>query len=709
MLRSFGLKSQLYGGFALIAIFVIILGAYNALSARASSGKFTDYRETARESIAFAEIESQINALRTAAFTYRIDEADADPEDVTRANRALIQAVQDAEAFVSNAEADEDLLELLDAAEDYGAAFNEFAERSTELGRIVEEELSARGASLRQQMGSAIEALRAAGETDAAFTVAEARRRLLLARYYVDEAFESDSPADREQARAEVNAAEAQVENLDQDLAGRIGELGGLARGLSEYEDVLTRVLSLHEAAERVATDQVDQIGPRMTSEINELRQGVVDRQNTLGPELSAAFNAQQAFAGIIAVVGAIIALIASFIIARIILTQIGRIIHALASIRSGDLGIEISIDGRKDEIGQLRKAVIDLRDGEQERMRLQAETDAAHAERDARTKATEKAVKIFADKVRAILETLNSRTLDLRNTADQLKSMSETANDRARVSDTAATEAASNVETVAAAAEELSGSIQEIARQTAEASTTVRESAQVAEASRTDIEGLVKQAEQIGDVIDLINDIAEQTNLLALNATIEAARAGEAGKGFAVVANEVKALSAQTAKATDSIADLVKGIQGSVGSSVERIRDVAQMSSRLEETMSAIASAVEQQSAATHEISDTTTKTAESTNQMAGGMREVTESIAAAQTGAGVVTGASDEFNEQAETLTDAVREFFMALRIGPLDRREDEDPNYPGPERRGEGGDLLLSEAEAEAEVEAEAKDAA
>ena len=125
-----------------------------------------------------------------------------------------------------------------------------------------------------------------------------------------------------------------------------------------------------------------------------------------------------------------------------------------------------------------------------------------------------------------------------------------------------ASDEASSNVRSVAAATEEMTGSIAEISRQVHESNRIAGEAVNQAEVTNARINELSKAALRIGDVVNLITTIAEQTNLLALNATIEAARAGDSGRGFAVVAQEVKALAAQTAKATNEISSQIAGMQ---------------------------------------------------------------------------------------------------------------------------------------------------
>src|SRR5581483_3187990 len=148
------------------------------------------------------------------------------------------------------------------------------------------------------------------------------------------------------------------------------------------------------------------------------------------------------------------------------------------------------------------------------------------------------------------------------------------------------------------------------------------------AEETNGKVQGLADAAQKIGDVVRIISEIASQTNLLALNATIEAARAGEAGKGFAVVASEVKTLATQTAKATDEITGQVQSIQSATSSSAAAIKGIGQTINRVSEISTTIASAVEEQGAATREIS-------RSVQQAAQGTQEVSTNITSVRTAA--------------------------------------------------------------------------
>ncbi|MCJ2139095.1 methyl-accepting chemotaxis protein [Methylobacterium sp. E-066] len=180
------------------------------------------------------------------------------------------------------------------------------------------------------------------------------------------------------------------------------------------------------------------------------------------------------------------------------------------------------------------------------------------------------------------------------------------------------------DIQCVASGAEELSASVGEISQQVSHAARMAGEAVEQARHTGSIVAGLSGQAAQIGDVVTMIQGIASQTNLLALNATIEAARAGAAGKGFAVVASEVKALAEQTAKATDQIRGQIVATQAATRDAVDAIGSIQRTIRGLDEVSSAIAAAVEEQSAVTREMSGSMHTAAHGVTTIAGGMEAI-------------------------------------------------------------------------------------
>ena len=247
-----------------------------------------------------------------------------------------------------------------------------------------------------------------------------------------------------------------------------------------------------------------------------------------------------------------------------------------------------------------------------------------------------------------AAIDKLRSASGELKETARVLSDNADQTTQLAASVTHASQDASSNVQSVASATEELAGSVREIAKQV-QTSTRIATTA-VEQANETDASiGVLSQAaSRIGDVIKLITQVAEQTNLLALNATIEAARAGDAGRGFAVVAQEVKALAAQTAKATDEIGTQIAGMQTATQDAVGTIKTIAATIGQISEITTAISAAIEEQGAATSEISSNTHRAAAGTTEVAGTMAKVNEG--ATQTGA-----ASAQLLSSAQQLADA------------------------------------------------------
>jgi len=269
-----------------------------------------------------------------------------------------------------------------------------------------------------------------------------------------------------------------------------------------------------------------------------------------------------------------------------------------------------------------------------------------------------------FETTIHKIVDTVASAATELHASAQSMSGTATATSEKATAVAAATEEASVSVQTVASAAEELSSSIAEISRQAAQSSTSSQAAVDETLETNEKIKGLSEAAKEIGEVVKLITDIADQTNLLALNATIEAARAGDAGKGFAVVASEVKNLANQTSKATEEISERIGAIQSHTDNAVHAMDGITKTMSGINESATSIASAVEQQGAATKEIAQSVEQASTGTNEVATHIVDVTSGAGETGHASGEVLTAADELSKQAETLRSEVGTFFVAMR---------------------------------------------
>jgi methyl-accepting chemotaxis protein len=292
-------------------------------------------------------------------------------------------------------------------------------------------------------------------------------------------------------------------------------------------------------------------------------------------------------------------------------------------------------------------------------------EERAAIRDQESRRKVVESAIMSFRPTVEKLLTTVSQSATAMRTTAGTLLGSSDQTSQRAESAVNAFDHASTNVETAAVAANELSTSIAEISRQLTDTSSIVALATQEARATDKEIASLANGAQKIGDVVKLIRNIAGQTNLLALNATIEAARAGEAGKGFAVVAAEVKSLAVQTAKATEEIASHITAVQTSTSSAVDAIRQIAARMQEINEYTAAVAVSVEQQNAATGEISHNVAGAAQGTGHVVEVLIEVANAATETRTSAQVVRDSSETVEAAVSDLRLEVEEFLAKVAV--------------------------------------------
>jgi methyl-accepting chemotaxis protein len=372
---------------------------------------------------------------------------------------------------------------------------------------------------------------------------------------------------------------------------------------------------------------------------------------------------------------------------ALVIGRPIRRIGEVLMRLAEGDKNVEIPFTGRGDEIGDNARAAQAFRDniarmdaleterrdaearaaadkhaaGEHEAARRKAAEEQAAAERKAATHAL---ADDFERAVGKIVSSVSTAAGELERSAVTLTSTADNARQLAGVVASASEEATANVQSVATAAGQMSSSVGEIARQVQESSRIAAAAVTQSRAADERIASLSRAANRIGDVVKLITAIAEQTNLLALNATIEAARAGDAGKGFAVVAQEVKALAAQTGKATEEIAGQITSMQSETDFAVSAIKEVGSTIDRISAIATTIDAAVEEQGAATGEIARNVGEAAKGTAQVAGTIVDVSRGATETGSASARVLSSAKQLAGESGRLQSEVDRFLATVR---------------------------------------------
>jgi methyl-accepting chemotaxis protein len=353
-----------------------------------------------------------------------------------------------------------------------------------------------------------------------------------------------------------------------------------------------------------------------------------------------------------------------SFFLVRDVSRGIASIVTPMQALGSGDLSAQVPHQGEATEIGTMADSLQVFKDA---LIAKKASDEAATVDAQAkieRGRRVDGITRDFESMIGEIVETVSSASTQLEASAGTLSSTAGRSQELTTMVAAASEEASTNVQSVASATEELTSSVNEISRQVQESARIANEAVDQARKTNDLVGELSQAAGRIGAVVELINNIAGQTNLLALNATIEAARAGEAGRGFAVVASEVKALAEQTAKATGEIGQQITGIQAATQGSVAAIREIGITIGRISEISSTIAAAVEEQGAATQEISRNVQQAAQGTQQVSANISDVQRGASETGSASSQVLSAAQSLSNDSNRLKLEVGKFLSSVR---------------------------------------------
>ena len=482
--------------------------------------------------------------------------------------------------------------------------------------------------------------------------------------------------------QAEIKKSADELVNNRKEFQGFIAEArthlpqfaSQLDKAAQMFDDIMTKDWPPGEQAALAGRrDEAVRVAASMTTKNTALRNLMTELTATLRKDVSDRSDAATADvnATIRSTIVAVAAAFAIILALAVVMVQFGIVkpirllVGALVRLAKGEPATIIGTE-RGDEVGEIGRAVEGIQEMVAEKTRREAE---AKAEQDRRGAAERKASMIkladqFESAVGEIVHNVSQASTELEASATTLTKTAETSQQLANTVASASEEASTNVQAVAAASEEMTASVIEISRQVQESSRISGEAVTQAHTTDNQMNALAQAASRIGDVTQLITSIAEQTNLLALNATIEAARAGEAGKGFAVVAQEVKQLAAQTAKATNEISTQISGIQTATQQSVGAIKEIGGTIGRISEIATTIASAVEEQTAATQEITRNVQQAAAGTDEVASNITHVSRAAAETGSASSQVLSAAQSLANESNRLKLEMGKFLTTVR---------------------------------------------
>jgi methyl-accepting chemotaxis protein len=671
LFQNLKISTKILSGFAAVLVILTIVAGSSILALTRTSSDLERYVSAVDLFGDAADTERDLLELKAHVDAYAQTGTGAgDTAHVTAAQKLegkISEDIADGIAHATSAKERAALTAMSDKLKTIVADFKTSTELEAAREKLAKETLSVAGPKLVEAMEGLLRKALSAGDTATALAATDALSAAMTARLNIN------LMLDRREVGA-ADAAEAALANVANALTtlesraagdGFAGELATAKNLVPVYRAAFDTGRGIDRKIEALVDGDVAKVSAEIIEEAETAKSDAAAEESRIAGEITAIVANSEWTAILFSIGGFVLGLAVALLIGRGISRPVMQLAGSMLTLAGGRRDVTIDGTQRKDEVGDMAKALLVFKGNLDETEKLRLDGEAAKARAEAERKA---AMLRLADQFEAsvghVVMAVTEAAEELQGTAQQLSATAEETAQQSTVVSAAATELTQNIETVASATEELTASVAEISNQVVESNRVVTLAVKQSETSNAQMQALADAASRIGTVVTLINEIANQTNLLALNATIEAARAGEAGKGFAVVASEVKTLATQTAKATDEIGDQVRSIQQSAESSGTAIAAINGTIARVSEISAAIASAVEEQSAATQEISRNVQEAANGTGEVSGNISGVTLASQHTSAASSQLLSAATALSRNGAALRQEVDGFLRAVR---------------------------------------------
>lgn len=658
MLSRLSILQKTMAGFGVILLLMGISSGVAWYGIRDAADGFDQYRTLARDSNFCSDIIDRVMQMRLSAKNFDVS---GRQEFVTKFAETRAEAeklLAEADERIVDPENQQLINEMRVTSAEYYQAFNDIVAcrdmRENKRVNVLDQE----GPQMVQQLKSIIEAAQSNENAEAAGLAGVTLNDLMNARLSVFKLIVTNDPRFNEATLHAVDQFAANLKKLGEALKDPKSReiLEAVSTNREQYQQALVEMATAITNERQLVQEKLDVYGPQIAALAVKLNQEITTEQNGLGPEVEASNRATLVSVLVVSLGAIAIGLVIALLQSRAIVRPIRRVMTILGAVSEGDLRQRLEITSR-DEVGKMSNSVNHMVENLQRAMLALSKNSEAIAR--------------SAEDMNKTAENMASVSNDTKSQSTSAAAASEELSINMRSLSDMAVEMSTNMESVASSVEEMSISINQIATNMEKVSGIASEAHRLSDNSCGLLSSLNTAANEIGDVVELIQDIAEQTNLLALNATIEAARAGEAGKGFAVVAGEVKELARQTGDATGDIERRVTSIQSTSDESIKAIDAIRAVIVNLNEVAQEIAAAVEEQSATTQEIAQSVAtancavqQVSQSVRESATAGEEIARAVNSVDDGAVLVSAGASETRHHSGSLNGISQE--LAILVG-------------------------------------------